>query len=109
MKKLLFLLSILTLATGTCFAADIDPGGNVEYNSTVIAKVSNNVLGNVKSSNTAFAIVLKHLNGTREFATSSTDPKIYWEAVTTTNKGTETMGLTLSASDTSDFSDWTAL
>jgi hypothetical protein len=112
MKKVLILLAGLSLLATTSFAEVYTSAATIESDDTtpvLIAKLSNNVNGQVLSGQTRFAAVMKHLNGTRNFATSSTDPKIYWEAVVDANKGTTTLEVTLANSDTSDFSDWTAL
>lgn len=114
MKKLIVLTALFVMVAGPAMATDFDSNTpltatNKGGETVVILKASNNVNGTIKSSANQFAAVTKHLNGTRNFATSSTDTKIYWKAVAKANKGKTTLELTLSHSDTSDFSSWTAL
>ncbi len=119
MKKRLALLSfaIFVATSGAAFAAGtaISEGGDLKVPTgfpsadTSITKLSNNVSGSIIASANQFAAVLKHKNGTKNYAASSTDTKMYWKEVADTNKGTTTLEVTLSNSDTSDFSDWSSL
>jgi hypothetical protein len=108
MKKILFTFMLLLFLTGSAFAADVTFGGKVTSDGTgvtgqLISSMSANVGGQCLSSTANFACVLKHVSGTREFATSSADTKIYWGPVSSTNQGTQTMTLVLQSSTSADF------
>jgi hypothetical protein len=75
----------------------------------ILAPMSKGVLGNVLAGGDRYAIVLKHIHGTREFATSSAGTLIYYNDVDPVNQDTPNMGLTLSSSDSSDFAAWEPL
>lgn len=113
MKKLIVTLTILLLATGTAFAANTtfnaDSALTADSGAVQIVKPSNNVYGQITSGANQFAAVTLHLNGTYEYATSSEDTKIFRNARTEANVGTSTIVLSLTASDTSNFSGWKAL
>lgn len=118
MKKFVFLSIFMLMASVSYSATDFSSSTNLVSADTetpdaaqgvTIMQCSNNVNGTVVSSSTQFAALTKHLNGTRNYATASTDTKIYWTDVEAANKGTATFEITLANSDTSDFSDWTAL
>lgn len=110
MKKILIAFALLAFAATPVLAIQpFDADKPLTQGTETICKPSNNVYGAVVSSANQFAAVTKHKNGTRNFATSSTDTKIYWTAVADANKGKTTLEITLSNSDTSDFNSWTAL
>ena len=118
MKKIFILMSFMGLmlfVSASAFAAGttIDPGGKLVATTPVAATISAmsaNVGGQVVSSATNFACILKHMNGTRNFATSSADTKIYYHEVTVpTNMGKMTLEVTLTNSDSQDFSAWSNL
>jgi len=116
MKKAFVLtIALLLLSAGSSFAVTkaFDNTTPLQASDAAagefIVKCSNNVNGFVANSNNQFAATDKHLNGTRNYATSSTDTKIYWKTVATANEGKATLELPLTASDTSQFSAWTAL
>ena len=90
----------------TALASEIQAGGTLQKDTTTIAKFSKGVGGKVTASVTAFSAASKHMNGTKQFATSSTDPKIYWTAQAA---GSSAPAVSLTASDTSNFSSWSAL
>lgn len=115
-KQILFLSAVAILTIGTsAFAEDISAGGTLTVPTgspqagSTITKLSNNVVGSIVASTNQFSAVTKHLNGTKNYATSSTDTKLYWTDVSTANKGQATLEITLSNSDTTDFNAWTAL
>ena len=110
MKKIT-ILAILALMMATPVWATTDFGdtnGNLTADNdagqtVILLQPSNKVVGNIVSSKTAISVVTKHENGTRNFAGSSTDTKIYWLTVDDANKGNDTMEVNLTASDTSEF------
>lgn len=76
---------------------------------TVIAAMSRGVLGIIIASDAEYAIVLKHILGSREYASASSGAKIYFKPVALENKDTPNMGLTLTTSSSADFADWAKL
>jgi hypothetical protein len=98
---------LLFFMTSSAFAFDVPFGGKITSNTAgtgaLISSMSANVGGTVLSGTTNFACVLKHISGTREFATSSADTKIYWAPVSSDNAGKTTMTLPLSHSTSDDF------
>ena len=116
MKKIFILMSFMGLilfVSASAFAGDVPFGGKLVVTAPVgatISAMSANVGGQCLSSATNFACILKHLNGTRNFATSSADTKIYYHEVTVpTNMGKMTLEVTLTNSDSQDFSSWSNL
>lgn len=126
MKKILLITAIMVLAAGSAFAADLTAGSVTNFDSSTtgdgaltitpasgtaitVLKPSNNVNGAVIAGAARFSATDKHLSGSRNFAAASTETKIFWALTSDTNKGTATLELSLAASDTSDFADWTAL
>lgn len=118
MKKRLAFLTLVAFVTTTgaaLAATTINEGGDLKVPDTFpqagssITKLSNNVSGTIVSSSNQFAAALKHKNGTKNYAASSTDTKIYWKEVATDNKGKTDLEITLDSSDTSDFNDWSSL
>lgn len=109
MKKILLATAILCLAASSAFAATFSSSSPLVINSVTILKPSNNVNGEVINGAASFSAIDKHLSGSRNFAASSTETKLYWVATSDANKGTTTLEISLSASDTSDFAGWTAL
>lgn len=115
MKKILITLIMLLFVTGSAFATDVAFSGKitaVNDAGELIASMSAHVGGTVVSLDTNFACLLKHVSGTREFATSSADTSIYWKVETDPGtKGKETLVLTLTKSTSEEFSDtsWSKL
>jgi hypothetical protein len=119
--KILIPLILLLIVQGSVFdgiargATPIPPGGVITVHAgnpeagTIIAHMSSRVMGSILSGKYDFAVVLKHVLGTREFAGSSAGTHIYYNAVTLDNLNKEIMGLTLSHSSTEDFADWSEL
>jgi hypothetical protein len=78
------LIGLLTLSSGSAFAATpindgqqlVVPDGQPEAG-TVISVMSKRVLGSILSSSSDYAVVLKHIHGSREFGISSASEKIY--------------------------------
>jgi hypothetical protein len=108
MKKILFTFMMLLFLTGSAFAATISFGGKVTSDGTgvtgtLISSMSANVGGICNSGTANFACVLKHVSGTREFATSSADTKIYWAPVSDANQGKPVITLPLTHSTSEDF------
>jgi hypothetical protein len=116
MKKLalilIFMLSIVEMAPAATPIAQggkiIVPAGQREEG-TVLATMSKGVLGSILAGGAQYSIVLKHIHGTREFASSSVGTLIYFNDVDPLNQDTPNMGLTLSSSDSSDFATWTPM
>lgn len=109
MKKILLATAILCLAVSSAFAGTFASDSPLVINGVTILKPSNNVNGAVINGAASFSAVDKHLSGSRNFAASSTETKLYWLATADVNKGTTTLEITLANSDTSDFADWTPL
>ncbi|PLY03563.1 MAG: hypothetical protein C0623_00675 [Desulfuromonas sp.] len=118
MKKIILFAIIALFLAAPAMAATKDftgggdaivTGTNDKEASTQIAVLSNNVAGRFAVSADQFAAITKHLNGSKNYATSSESTKIYWENVDEANEGSMTFEITLSASDTADFSAWDAL
>lgn len=119
MKKRIMLMGAAAIFAFQGFAyagtGDITAGGELKVPTGMpaagssITKLSSNVVGKVISSANQFSAITKHINGTKNFATASTDTKIYSTEVASGNKGKTTFEITLANSDTSDFSSWTAL
>jgi hypothetical protein len=115
--KILALMFILLLFIADMASAftPIAPGGEIIVPAgqpgagTVIASMSRKVLGNIISASDTYALVLKHLLGTREFATSTAGTKIYFKIESAAHQNTEEMDLNLSHSTTEDFSTWNNL
>lgn len=107
------LIGLLMFSSGPAFAATpinntgrlVVPDGQPEAG-TVISVMSTKILGSILSSSSDYAVVLKHILGTREFATSSASTKIYFHAVSTANMGSPAMDLQLSHSTSEDFNSW---
>lgn len=118
MKRKLTLLAAVSLfvVQGVAYAAtDITPGGELTVptgmpaEGSSITKLSNNVVGRVVANSNQFSAITKHINGTKNYATATSETKIYWTDVTAANKGKSSFEIILSASDTSNFSNWTSL
>lgn len=117
LKKIaLFSAASLILLQGAAFAAtDVTAGGSLVVPTgmpaagSTITKLSNNVVARVVASANQFSAIAKHINGTKNYATATSDTKVFMADVTTNNKGTATFEITLSASDTSDFASWSSL
>jgi hypothetical protein len=119
--KILIPLILLLIVQGSALvgtargATPILPGGVITVKAGdpeagyVIAHMSSRVMGSILSDKYDFAVVLKHVLGTREFAGSSAGTHVYFNAVTSDNLNKEIMGLTLSHSSTEDFADWNEL
>ena len=107
------LIGLLMFSSGSAFAATpindgqklVVPNGQPDAG-IVIAVMSTRVLGSILSSSSDFAIVLKHIHGSREFALSSSSEKVYFHAVSTTNMDSPAMDLQLSHSTSDDFNSW---
>jgi hypothetical protein len=116
MKKLSIILVQFFFVTGAAFAATpIAPGGKVlvpagqSEAGTIIAAMSTRVMGSILSSEYSFAVVLKHLFGSREYATSSASTKNFYNFVAPEDKDTPNMGLKLNNSTSEDFNFWITL
>jgi hypothetical protein len=117
MKKIMIILVAFMLVAPMAFAqtytvsagGELTSGSGDKDPSVVLSVFSNNVNGVVVTSADQFAAITKHLNGSKNFATSSESTKIYVKAVSTTNEGTATFEITLSNSDTADFANWSPL
>jgi uncharacterized membrane protein len=115
MKKIIALTFILALFAGSAFAAS--PTGS-EYTTDItgsgdsgvvetISVLSNNVGARVVSNFAAFSATTAHVNGSKQYGTSSETTKIYSAAF---EEGTTNLE-TPSTSDSTDFnsSPWSAL
>jgi len=108
MKKGIFLLTLIFIlgCGATVFAAKtFDVDGNSDVAGFIgDFKTSKNVEIHVLGAAQTYAARSGHLNGNREFGSASNDPKLYWTAKTT---GTQVSDPT--ASDSGEFSGWSAL
>jgi len=117
MKKIIIILVILLFAAGSAMAGTLTVGAGGEVTtgsgdkdpSAVLATLSNNVHAVFVASTNQFSAITKHVNGSKNYATASDSTKIFWTNVADANDGTATFEITLSASDTADFSDWDTL
>lgn len=115
MKKIIALASIMLFVTaGPALAVQksYSSGALIQPSLPVtvtggLSKLSNGVSCTIASNASQFAMNTIHKNGNKEYATSSVDGKIYWKDVTTTSNTAPTV--TLSNSDTTDFSSWSSL
>lgn len=114
MKKIIAITFMISLFAGTAFAAA--PTGSEYTNeitggtpSETISVLSNNVGAIVVSSPTAYAATTAHLNGSKQFGSSSESTKLF---SATFEEGTTDVLLTPSDSESTDFNDasvWKAL
>ena len=117
MKKIMIILVVFMLLAPMAFATtftvgsagSLVSGANDLAPSVTLSVLSNNVNAVVVSSADQFAAITKHKNGSKNYATSSEATKIYSAPVVPTKEGTTSFEITLSNSDTADFSDWAAL
>jgi hypothetical protein len=114
MKKLTVILSIISLMSvtassafatdaGTVFTATGVPITGTKTGGTAqsLGTLSSKVVISVFWSDISFAAATRHTSGSKSFASSSTDSKIY------STDSTELTALT--AVDSTDFSGWTAM
>lgn len=115
MKKLILTISMFLLVAGTAFAAA--PTGS-EYSLAIsgassggpteqICVLSNNVGSIIVSTDTAFAATTAHINGSKQYGTSSESTKIYSSAFEEGTTDLETPSDSLSTDFNS--SPWSAL
>ncbi len=117
MKKIIIMLVILLFAAGSALAGTttiaagetLITGSGDKDPSADLATLSNNVHAIFVSSANQFAGLTKHEQGSKNYATASDSTKIFWKNVAEDNEGSGTFEVTLSASDTSNFSDWGSL
>jgi len=112
MKKGIFLFTLIFIlgCGATVFAAKVfDDGGAPAGITGVMADftASKNVEIHIKGVAQTYAAVSGHLNGNREFGSSSGDPKLYWKGK---DAGTAVAAADVTASDSSAFgTGWSAL
>lgn len=114
MKKIIALASILLFAAaGPALAVTKSYGsGEIIAPSLPVAvagglsKLSNGVTCEIASAASQFSMATVHKNGDKEYGTSSTDGKIYWNATTT---GQTSPPVALTDSDTTQFTNWSSL
>ena len=117
MKKILFIVSVIALAiplmVGTSFGAAIDAATNSAYiasdgNPQCTVSLSKNVsfgyTPGSASNSQSYAIQSYHTSGNKAYGSASDTTLMYWLTDTTN----EAVGAP-TASDSSEFSDWTAM
>ena len=115
MKKIMIILVAFMLVPSSAFAVDVTVGGELKSGtgdkdpSVVLSVLSNNVVATVIASADRFSAITKHINGSKNFATSSESTKIYSKSIATENEGSATFEIDLATSDTTEFAAWSPL
>lgn len=103
MKKIILLMTAIALFSASAASA---AGTVVSTYATLNYKASKSVVVVASAAAQTFAAVSKHLNGTRTFGVTSGDTRMYYsESVAA---GTDITTSTITASDSSAFSGWSA-
>jgi hypothetical protein len=111
MKKYIALIALFTFVGSTsAFAASLaaDYGKEImgqkgSETARSIGKLSNNVAANFNYDNSSYAVNTKHMNGTKQYGSSSGDTKLFYQEVTTKLPSAP------SASDSSAYNGWSSL
>ena len=98
MKKIiLFCLIAMFVAPAAAMAVETFTAEEIKKDTEMISTLSNNVSLIVESGGDAYAAASGHASGSKVYASTSGDTKIYQDSITTLP--------TLSSSDTAQFSD----